>query len=279
MLLGFKGSLMILGLFFVLGFIGPRRANHSWKSNKAQDKSDSNEFDWRGRLSSGEMIEVKGVRGNIRAEATTRNEVEVRAIKRGPKNEVGAVEISVIKHTEGVTICTLYPTRDPRRPNQCKPGEGGDLQAQDSNVRVDFTVRVPSGVRFVGRTAVGEIEARSLTSEVGAYTVNGDIQISTSSFARAKSVNGAITASIGSADWVKPISFETVNGDIDLTLPAKTDTDVKVETRRGKVTSELPIKVQGSFKPGQLVGSIGAGTRLLTVKTINGQVWLRSDKQ
>lgn len=274
MLLGLKVSLMILGLFFVFGFIGYRNANQSWKSNKAQGKSNSNEFDWRGTLSPGEMIEIKAARGDIRAETTTGSEVEVRAIKRGPQNELSSIEISVTKHAEGVTICALYES------DRCKPGEGkSGLQAQDSKVRVNFTVRVPAGIRFVGRTSIGDVEAKSLAGEVGAYTTNGDIRISTSSFARAKTVNGDITASIGSSDWVKPISFETVNGNVSLTLPAKTDADVQLETLKGKITSDWSIKVQGSFKPGQLAGTIGAGTRQLMIKTVNGQVWLRRDKQ
>src|SRR5213595_1573860 len=48
------------------------------------------------------------------------------------------------------------------------------------DVRVNFTVRVPAGVRFAGHTVNGEVDAANLSGDVEAHTVNGSIRVSTS---------------------------------------------------------------------------------------------------
>ena len=47
-------------------------------------------------------------------------------------------------------------------PNVCRPGEEGRMNTRGNDVKVDFTVRVPRRVLFVGRTVNGHIDARSL---------------------------------------------------------------------------------------------------------------------
>ena len=64
-------------------------------------------------------------------------------------------------HAGGVTICAVYPSRDARKPNECPPGDGGRMNVQNNDVSVRFTVRVPAGVTFVGKTVNGEIEAHA----------------------------------------------------------------------------------------------------------------------
>ncbi len=50
-------------------------------------------------------------------------------------------------------------------------------------------------------------------------TVNGNVEISTSSYASVKTVNGSITARLGRADWQDVLEMKTVNGSITLHLP------------------------------------------------------------
>ena len=140
--------------------------------------------------------------GDIRAVAGDGSEVEVTArLREYRRGRAEDIEFEVIQHDGGVTVCALYPTpRRADRPNECRPNGSSRNNTQDNDVSVHFTVYVPSGVNFVGRTVNGEIAAASLSADVEAHTVNGDIDVSTMGFAQATTVNGSIRAELGRGD-------------------------------------------------------------------------------
>src|SRR4051812_21526244 len=71
--------------------------------------STQNDFQWQGRIAQGSAIEIKGVNGNVRAEAATGDQVEVVATKRARRSDPESVRIQVVEHGGGVTICAVYP--------------------------------------------------------------------------------------------------------------------------------------------------------------------------
>jgi hypothetical protein len=233
------------------------------------------QFHWAGTLAAGRSIEVKGVNGGIHAEQTTGSQVEVVADKKGNRNDPKQVQIQVVDHGQGVTICAVYPSADPSKPNECKPGEGGRMNVRNNDVKVDFTVRVPAGVRFIGRTVNGSIEGKGLKSDAEGYSVNGGLSLSASGAVQAKTVNGGITASLGDTEWKGPLLFETVNGGIEVELPAGVNTEFVAETVNGHISSDFPVTVQGKINPRRLSGTIGNGGRQLTLKTVNGSIEMR----
>lgn len=242
--------------------------------------SEQEEFRWQGRVNAGQAVEIKGVNGNVRAEGYNGSQVEVVAAKKGERSDPKGVEIRVVEHAGGVTICAVYPSDDPSRPNDCQPGRAGRMNVRDNDVEVNFTVRVPSGVRFVGRTVNGEVEANRIGSDVEASTVNGGINISASGIAQAATVNGSIKAAMGSADWPSELKFNTVNGSITLDFPAGLSADVRAETLNGDVNSDFPMNVQSAQaerrgQPRRVSGTIGGGGHQLVLKTINGDINLR----
>ncbi len=233
-----------------------------------------NDFHWQGAVAVGRAIEINGILGNIRAEATSGSEVEVVANKHAKRSNSDEVQIRMLKHDGGVTICAVYPRGDPGEPNQCEPG-GGKSHTHNNDVRVDFTVRVPSGVRLIARTVDGNVEAALLDGNVEAYSVLGNIRISTAGYARARTVTGSITASLGNANWPGQIEFETITGEITLRLPARSNTELHVETITGDISSEFPLTVQASVGPRGMNGTIGNGGRRLLLKTISGAIKLQ----
>lgn len=242
-----------------------------------QTASSPDEFRWSGRLAAGRTIEIKGVNGDVRAEASYSGEVEVTAIKSGRRSDPKEVEIRVVEHSGGVTICAVYPSADASRPNQCLPDEGGHNSVHNNDVEVAFKVRVPQGVRFSGSTVNGGIETGELGGDVDARTVNGSIKINAAGVARAETVNGSITATMGRADWSGPLEFKTVNGAITLGLPADTSAEVKAETLNGDISTDFSMTLLGRISRKHLNGTIGGGGggRELAIKTVNGSIQLR----
>lgn len=233
------------------------------------------EFHWKGSIAPGKAIEIKGVNGDISAVAGS-GDVEVTAVKHARRSDPDEVKIEVVPHDGGVTICAVYPS-DGRRENTCEPGEGGHMNTHDNDVVVDFTVRVPAGVQFVGRTVNGGIDAANLGGDVEASTVNGSIHVATSGYAQATTVNGSIVASLGRAAWSDALEFRTVNGGITLDLPANLSAEVRAKTVNGDITTDFPLLVTGRLGPRSLHGTIGSGGRQLQLSTVNGSIRLRKN--
>jgi hypothetical protein len=231
------------------------------------------DFHWKGRIAAGKTIEIKGVNCDVSAVAGS-GETEVRAVKTAKRSDPDDVKIEVVEHEDGVTICAVYPS-DGRRENVCASGRGGHSNVRDNDVEVHFTVKVPAGVRFAGKTVNGEVDVANLAGDVDVATVNGSIRISTGGYADATTVNGSIVASMGRADWSDGLAFTTVNGGITLDLPASLSADVRASTVNGDILSDFPLTVTGRLGPRRVNGTIGAGGRELALRTVNGNIKLR----
>lgn len=259
---------------YKVGVVGLTAALVAWMplNASAQDR----DWDWSGRVASGDHIEIKGINGEIRAELARGNEVEVRARMHGKRGDPDEIEMVVLEHDDGVTICAVYPHDRDEEPNECRQGGRGRTNIKERyDVQVEFTVMVPAGVGFIGRTINGEIEALGLEADVKAFTVNGGIDITTTGLAVGSTVNGSITASMGRADWDGKLNFTTVNGSVTLEMPADLNCEVSVSTVNGHISSDYPLMVEGRFSPRQLKGTIGDGGRTLSIKTVNGSIQIR----
>lgn len=235
------------------------------------------DFTWAGAVPQGRAIEIKGVNGDVRAEPSGSNQVEVVAVKSARRDDPASVRIQVVPHDGGVTICAVYPSRDGARPNECAPGDGGRNNVQNNDVTVRFTVRVPAGVTFIGTTVNGDVEAARLNGDVAATTVNGSVTFSTTGGGRASTVNGSIRGDMGRADWSDTLAMSTVNGSITLTLPATLNTEVRASTVNGDISADFPISIQRRVSRRRLEGTIGGGGRVLALETVNGGITLKRE--
>jgi hypothetical protein len=213
------------------------------------------EMRWHGWAPSGQVVEINNVHGNVRAEVASGDEIEVIAVKRG-EGEPEQVSIEVVEHKGGVTICAVYPTATNDHPFDCRPSHGGgfrEVSASESaahirwenggggdvllnDLRVDFVVRLPKRLRFIGRTVDGEITAHMLEQDVEAHAVNGDVSVEMSG------------------------------------LPGG---EVRAETGSGRVDSAFPLALRCSDGHGlSASGRVGRSHRLLRLKTRQGNIRL-----
>jgi len=243
----------------------------------ALSTADSEQFHWNGKLAAGQVIEIKGVNGGITATGSTGSEVELVAVKKGRHSDPHAVKIEVVEHADGVTICAVYPSEG--TPNECAPGKGGRMRVHDNDVNVEFKLSVPAGVRFVGRTVNGGIDAHGIKADAEAETVNGGVDLDSTGTARAETVNGGITARLGRADWAGTLKLATVNGGIDVTIPDGLNADVNASTVNGDISTDFPITVTGKFGKRKLNGTVGSGGRQREMKTVNGGIDLKKAGQ
>jgi len=238
------------------------------RDGSAQQAAD---FVWHGTVRTGQILEIKGVNGDIIAERASGEEIEVRAEKRARRSDVNEVRIEVVEHEDGVTLCAVYPSSRGRE-NTCEPGSGGHTNIRNNDVRVTFYVSVPENVAFRGSTVNGDVEVHDLASDVGAKSVNGDIEISTTGFAEASTVNGSIDAAMERYDVVEGLRFKTVNGSISLDLPDDVDADVDAQWVNGRLEWDLPFELTGRKARRSARGVLGAGGPELHLRTVNGSI-------
>jgi len=232
------------------------------------------DFQWHGRLSTGQVIEIKGVNGAINASASSSGDVEVTASKSARRSNPAEVRIEVVQSSKGMTICAVYPSPEGKEPNRCAPGDEGRMNTNNNDTQVHFDVRVPAGVGFIGHNVNGEIDAESLQGDVDAHTVNGSIKVATTGAATASTVNGSLNVTMGRGDFPDGGSFKTVNGSITLRVAGAIDADLNADTLNGDITSDFPITIRGAASQRRIRGTLGNGGHSLNLSTVNGSIKL-----
>ena len=239
---------------------------------------DDGDFQWQGKLASGQLLEVRGLWGAIHAEGTSDGTASVTAHKTGNASDPAAVSIQVVPFNGGVVFCAIYPDAGQDHPNTCgAPGQDTYLNKDGKNdVQVEFTIKVPKGVRLSAITQKGEVQATSLAADVDASTLDGDVTISTTGATQANTMHGSITASIGSVNWSGLRSFTTRGGNMDLQIPADANVTVSANVFNGVLTSDFSLMTTSPSMSLFVMasGTLGTDGRSLHLLAFNGNITL-----
>ena len=143
---------------------------------------------------------------------------------------------------------------------------------------VDLTVQVPRGTSLQLKSVNskqmtvdnvdGDIEANCTNGRVVLTNVSGSVV--------AHSLNGGITATLNQVRGDKPMSFSTLNGNIDVTLPADIKARLKFKADNGDVFTDFDVKTESGAAGTQLQeGQPGRGKYRISVDrtvyaTVNG---------
>ena len=159
----------------------------------------------------------------------------------------------------------------------------------------DVTITVPVDTSLRLHTLSGAINVEGVHGEVEVHTLNGQLLLTNiSGTVTADSQNGEIKVSMDSVDAGKPLAFSTLNGLVDLTFPPDLKANLTVKTNHGAVFSDFDVTLGGSRvlteKNGSpdgryririddtIRGTINGGGVDLTIRTLNGGVYIRKKK-
>ena len=231
-------------------------------------------FEWSSRMEPGQVLEVRGITGSVRAELASGNTAVVSAEKHGRRSDFDEVEIRVVEERDGYTVCAVYDWRADE--DTCSHGRDDHDDDRSIDVDVEFVVQLPAGVEFLGTMVTGDVEAEGLRSDVTATSVTGDIVVSTTREAWGRTVSGDMDIEMGRIDGDR--RFNTVSGDITLRLPADLDADVRFESLSGDLDSDFALDMTRR-NDRQWIGSniratIGEGGPRLSLETVSGDVRL-----
>lgn len=182
---------------------------------------------------------------------------------------------------------------------------GLTIEEQDNTVRIssnhfggrnsEVTIQTPIATAVRVKTMEGRITVDRVQGEIEVNSLNGDVQVdNVSGSVIAHSLNGNVRVTMDRVNGTKPMSFSTLNGDIDVTLPPDIKARVKMKTDHGDVYSDFEMKLEPSGgvveqgKPGQgryrvtidrmMVGTINGGGQEISFTTLNGKILLRQRK-
>jgi hypothetical protein len=185
------------------------------------------------------------------------------------------------------------------------PGGSGLEVVEDNNVvtvkTTDFNRATDLVISVPRRSSLelkcmnnGDISVSQVDGEIDANNLNGKVTLkNVSGSVLAHSLNGEVTVSMDRVDGSKPMSFSTLNGDIDVTLPGSTRASVRMKTDNGEIYSDFEVKLDptaahvnqeggkqpdGTFKlkfDHTLRGTINGGGPEFQFTSFNGRIYIR----
>ena len=208
------------------------------------------------------VIELSNVNGDITIRGWDKNEVDLKATKRGPAENLDLIEIQIDSTPERLSIETKYPRKK-----------------RDTGVSVTYELMVPKTADLDSINNVnGEVEVIGVEGKIFVDTVNGSAEVSgTRAPVHAQTVNGNITVKWNDFPDSGTVKMETVNGSLEVELPANANADVRASSLNGSVRTDFPVTVHG-WVSRKLEGRIGSGGPTIDLNTVNGAIEILKSK-
>ena len=240
-------------------------------------------------------VEMDIVMGNITIKGTNRRDILVDA------------------HTG-----TGFVPRPPRRRADDEPPpaglrrltqNGGFSVEEDRNTvsidvgpprHIDFTIEVPLRTNLKIETVMGSIVVEGVEGELEVESVNGSVALTNvGGSVVAHTVNGKLTATIARPAPQQPMAFTSMNGSVDVTLPAAVKANLKLRSDQGDVYTDFDLQLRReSSNPNPnpdvdtrrngrtrvidvdnaVYGSVNGGGPDFEMRTFNGNVYVRKGK-
>ena len=219
------------------------------------------DFDRNGR------IQLSNVNGDVTISACDCSKVTLTAnISTSSQKARDRISIEIEDSSSALSIKTKYKNNDNNSWN-------------NERSEVTYTLSVPDDVRLDGIELVnGSLEIKGVTGELEAKLVNGNLKSDgLTSSTRVEMVNGDMDIRYTNFDKAKAINLESVNGDIELSLPAGANATVKAETVSGQISNEFGMEViKHKYVGSEMHGTIGNGDIKIALENVNGRIVVNS---
>ncbi len=151
---------------------------------------------------------------------------------------------------------------------------GGNLEIEVP-VKTNLNLQSHNGPMISVDGVEGDIEVSNHNGTVNVLNVAGSVV--------ADSHNGKVTVSLRNISTGKPMSFSSMNGSVDVTLPPTSKANVKLRTQNGGIYTDFDIQMSpASTLAGQgdktITGTINGGGADFDLRKHNGNIYLRKEK-
>lgn len=167
--------------------------------------------------------------------------------------------------------------------------EDGGLHIESASPRnVPYTIRIPQKVAILYEQInwnMGHVTIQNVDGDLELRTNNGSISLTdVTGPIVANTTNGEVKVAFSTLNQRKPTAITTINGSIDVTLPATTKANFKLSNINGGIYSDFDFgvnKKDGLTRMGggySSNGTTNGGGVDLQLKTINSDIYIRKQK-
>jgi len=276
----------------------------------AQGKPD---FEFHRDLAQGKRFYLSDIIGDVTVTGSSGRTVEVTAVKRSRQHgNPEDVTIETVELGDGVALCVRYPSerRYGHPSSEARLGKNPCSWESDSrgwhhddgdrnDTEVNFTVRVPAGLKLHIGTVSGDVHAEQLEGDLSIHSVSGDVSLNVGRGPAVdlETVSGNVDLlDISSKDvsghtisgeirFRGPIleggeyDFATTSGDIRATLPERPSATLSAATFSGGFSSDLPVNQDSSRRHRHRYDATwGSGSAKLYMESLSGDLSIRVNK-
>lgn len=171
------------------------------------------------------------------------------------------------------------------------------IQTQSMKAATDLVIQVPATASLEVRSMMdGMVVVEGIIGEIDINNVNGPVTLkNVSGNTLVHTVNGDIEVSLARVAADKPLSFSTMQGDIDVTLPANVRANLKMKSDQGEIYTDFDVNMtrrparpetperteQGKFHitfDKSLLGTVNGGGPEISFNTFAGNIYIRKGK-
>jgi DUF4097 and DUF4098 domain-containing protein YvlB len=194
----------------------------------------------------------------------------------------GDIVVKVWDKSEAVVRVTRKGSDDRRSPVFYKT-EGGNLAVRaGGRSNAQFEVTLPRKLAGLDVTsASGDIEVTDAPGAVSVNNTSGTTEIrNVPGLYRVKAISGDLDISLG-GEITTPLSIDSTSGEVLLRVKPELNADLDITSVSGDIRADdsLGITVQGRPPSRSGNGVIGKGGTRINVKTVSGDIKVRSEDQ
>jgi DUF4097 and DUF4098 domain-containing protein YvlB len=172
------------------------------------------------------------------------------------------------------------------------------IDVQPHGRSTDVTVQVPMKTSLnLHATNGGNIVVENVQGDIETNNTNGNVTLNNvAGSVVAHALNGNLMATIREVAADKPISFSSLNGKIDVTLPASLKANLNLQSARGEIYSDFDVVLsptapevketkreegRGRYRVSTskgMIGKVNGGGQDVTFKNMNGSIYIRKGK-
>jgi len=213
-------------------------------------------------------VKLDNVNGRVEVRSWTDTGVKMEAVKEGRNAEVVA----------GIKIHTQSTADELSIKTELAKIRRGWWRGNSHEGTVNYVLYVPAGVELGQVSTVnGSVTVAGVKGAVKAGTVNGNIKAEgLEGPAKLETVNGNIDAAHVAVPATGRLEATSVNGNIDLRLPAKASAELDASTVNGSIRSDVPFTVTTKSARRDVEARLGEGGTPIRLGTVNGSIRLHT---
>jgi len=160
---------------------------------------------------------------------------------------------------------------------------------------INLEIEVPMRTKLRVSTVDGGITVDSVDSEIEINTVDGEITLTNvGGSVVAHAVDGNIAATVARVASQAPMAFTSLNGNIDVTLPAAVKANLRLRSDQGDVFTDFDVQVTASASANRtqqrngralridvnrsIYGTVNGGGPDFELRTFDGNIYVRKGK-